>query len=357
MNMFLHILDIESGLCNLRCAYCFITNGGIEEAMRKGSEIFSVKGEKKNKKRDYSISYLLENVEKIIEKVEANVLVVLGGEIFLLPEVMDLLAIKTAKYDKVRIITNGLLIQKYDLRKLDSDKFCFQVSLDGNTIKANRFRFSSRECLDRILDNMHNLWELGFAVEINCVLSGANIDQLESFALYVKKTFPGVIIYPFPVRFFLPEHSLGAQNIETIVKVAGNAEIADVFPGRAYMEQMVMAIVGQKTLKCYLPFLATSGSEDGSINLCPCAMLKERGNIFTGDVRPMQLAFNDKDVEDVLRFKYETCKNCFTHFDIINLFIEGQIRDEEMSRKGMFKDVKVFNALKMVRDKINQGGV
>lgn len=356
--MFLHVLDIESGLCNLRCAYCFLTLGGIEETIRKGEGLFSLKSGKKEISKDYSISYLLNNVGKILDKVDASVLVILGGEIFLLPEVLDLLTVKAVNYDKIRIITNGLLIQKFNLSKLDSDKFCFQVSLDGSTIEANHFRFSSRKCLDIILKNVRNLYEYGFTVEINCVLSSANIDQFESFALYTKRQFPGVTIYPFPVRFFLPEYSLNSQSVEIIRKILGNSEISDVLPPKPYIEQMIKAIVGRKTLKCYLPFLAISGSEDGIINLCPCAILKEHGNILAKNAELIELSLNDPDVKDVLNFKHEACQHCFTHFDIINLFIEGKIDEAEMSGIGIFKDVKVLKALKVIKDKINnQGGV
>ena len=353
--MFFHILDIESGLCNLRCSYCFLTQGGIEETVRVGDELMSYHDGKLT--HDYPVSVLLNNICRILDSVEATVLVVLGGELFLLPEVLDFLVKRAYKYDKIRIITNGINLHKYDLSKLSPEKFCFQVSLDGASLQANKFRFPSEKTLEQIIENLHLLLKLGYIVEINCVLTTANIEHLQDFAKYVKGNFPGVMIYPFPVRFFRGDLSINTENAKIIHRVLEDQEIADILPPRAYLEELLVAITGQRIVGCYLPLLAISGSEDGSINLCPCAMLKARGNLLTEIIAPLELTMAAQDARDVLNFEYRACKSCFTHFDIVNLFIENRISESEMQKSGMFRDTLVFEALKGYKEKIlEQGG-
>ncbi len=339
---FLTSLEVEFELCNLRCQYCWLTLGNLE-TFRRGDQIFSrQKGQTIH--FDYSVSDLRQNISHILEKSDSYLLKVSGGEIFILPEVIDELILVSERFEKVLIVSNGTIIKRENLEKLDPNKFCFQISLDGHITQANALRYKeATRNTEKVLRTVELLYEQGFRLEISCVLTDYNIRYLTEFCQYLFHHFPQVTIIPFPVRF--SEYYLSnTDNNIAILSHLKDAFPLGTIPPKGYMEALIETVKGRKNNTCFLPIIGLYGCEDGSRPLCPCGIIDNHQNIFERDcVLPPDLGH--PSVRKVLRREEQKCFSCFTHFDIINLFIEGHISLEEMQKTGIFQDLKLLSYL------------
>jgi hypothetical protein len=91
-------------------------------------------------------------------------------------------------------------------------------------------------------------------------------------------------------------------------------------------------------------------SDDGDVALCPCGDLGSRGNLFTG--AEAELAPEDPRARDVAAFRHSKCRTCYTHFDVVNLFLAGAIPVVELVGCGIFRDPDVLAALVAERDRL-----
>lgn len=341
-NFFLTSLEVEFELCNLRCKYCWLTLGNLE-TFRKGDKIMS---RKKGQaiQFDYSVSDLSQNIRHILEKSDSYILKVSGGEIFLLPEIIDELVLASSKFDKILLVSNGTVMKQRDLEKLDPMKFCFQISLDGHTSEANILRYKEvTQNYERVLRTITILYEQNFLFEISCVLTDYNIDYLIGFCEYFARNFPGVTIIPFPVRFSDYHLSSSKENISILSHVKDSFPVGTI-PPKGYMEALIETVKGQKNNICFLPVIGLYGCEDGSSPLCPCGIIDNHQNIFEREsILPPSL--EHPSVKKVLNKEESKCLSCFTHFDMINLFIEGRISSEEMQRAGIFQNSDLLSHL------------
>jgi sulfatase maturation enzyme AslB (radical SAM superfamily) len=279
---FLTSLEVEFELCNLRCQYCWLTSGNLE-TFRKGDQILSrQKGEVI--RFDYSVSSLSQNIRHILEKSDSYLLKVSGGEIFLLPEVIEELILASSKFDKILLVSNGTVMKQQDLEKLDPNKFCFQISLDGHIGQANILRYKeATQNTEKVLKTVSLLYEQGFVSEISCVLTDYNIQYLIDFCEYFAQHFPTVTIIPFPVRFSDYKLSSSKENISVLSHVKESFPPGTI-PPRGYMEALIDTVKGQKKNTCFLPIIGLYGCEDGSSPLCPCGIIDNHQNIFEREV-------------------------------------------------------------------------
>lgn len=345
--MFLMNLTIETEFCNLRCQYCWLTNGN-ETTIRTNNQLITrVKEYNSVFTSTSSIKEVTKTIEKILEAGEAYILKISGGEIFLLPEVLEVVKKFTDKYKKIQILTNGTLLKNSELKKLEPSKFAFQISLDGYTPIANKFRFGNKSHLltDKILTSIKILRELEFNVEINCVITPKNIGQLPDYVRFMSQEIPNVTIFPFPVRFSCPEFQL-IEKQEIIEQLIQNHFLfRNTLPPKGYLIALQEMLQNGKQVKCYLPLVTLSSDDLGDIGVCPCGNLGSRGNILESTIDCFEVNVNDKKVQNIQNWHYSKCRDCFTHFDVINLFFEGKIKEEELALCGIFKDETVLNAL------------
>jgi MoaA/NifB/PqqE/SkfB family radical SAM enzyme len=353
--MFLMNLTIETELCNLRCKYCWLTIGN-ETTTRTQNRLITrvINKESTVITSDSLVTEVAHQVEKVLEAGEAKILKVSGGEIFLLPEVLESVQKFSKKYEKIQILTNATKIDEDLLKKLDPTKFAFQVSLDGYTETANYARFGGKsyELTQRVLTSVRNLFQLGFNVEINAVITPQNINELPSYAKFMQHEFPYITIFPFPVRFSEAEFQLtGSQEvIEQLIEDC--SDFKGTLPPQGYLTALHEMMKYGKQIKCYLPLLTLSSDELGNVSVCPCGNLGSRGNILDGLIGDIQLTLGDQNVKDILNWKHSKCRECFTHFDVINLFLAGKVDEDDLSYCGIFQDANILKAIVRYKEKI-----
>lgn len=156
--------DITSK-CNLRCKHCFFN---------EDEENFF------NSEADLSYE---DSIKLINELKEMNIIkmTISGGEPFLKDRFLDLLYEIKQKNISIYLHSNGLLIDDYvakELKKiLNARTDSIQISLDGSKIETHEV-MRGFGTLDKTLKSIEYLVENDLNVNINCVPTSINIDDL-----------------------------------------------------------------------------------------------------------------------------------------------------------------------------------
>lgn len=349
---FLANLVVEPDLCNLRCAYCWLTSS--PEFVVRSNDRLIPRGTSTEEPR--TVSALAQRVSAILRRVDASVLKVSGGEIGMLPEVLDVVESFAHRFLKVQILTNGLNFGLIARRSLSPSQYCFQVSLDSHLPSGNEARFdrAAARRTREVLETLSALSEAGYDVEINCVVTPSNIEDLPGFTEHVAASLPKATLVPFPARFTGAEFSLGARTQTLDVLVERHAEWRATLPPLAYLEELRHAVRAGKRVPCVLPVLTTTLDDEGEVALCPCGDLGSRGNLLAGPGVP-ELSPDDPRARAVMAFAHEKCRSCYTHFDVINLFFSSAFPASELTDYGMFRDKRVLAALVHARERLFAG--
>ena len=148
--------------CNLKCIYCYAE----ERSDTKDSLCF----------KDYL------NIIDSINNVTKNVNIVLtGGEPLLEDYCLDLAEYATKKGNQVQLLTNGVLINKENVKRMADTFNLIKISIDGSTPEIhnfhrgnNSFETASNAVEVLIKNNAH--------VEISMTVTKRNISDIENMA-------------------------------------------------------------------------------------------------------------------------------------------------------------------------------
>lgn len=140
------------------------------------------------------LAAISDNVGKIRSYIDRHaddirVISLTGGEPTLFPEIIREFH-RVFPDKKIRVSTNGLLIDKIGLDDFSPDRLYFAVTLDGIDLADNRFRFKSQAALDTILSNIDLLLKRGFSVEILTVLSQDAMAKYLKLLKYFENRYP-----------------------------------------------------------------------------------------------------------------------------------------------------------------------
>ena len=153
--MWFHIRLLEK--CNLNCVSCYARDHDRNQ-MLSFSEF-----------RD--ILETIKQVQKPDHKM--SVIYLSGGEPLLHPQFLDILKYSFTKFDRISILTNGLLVKKYinDLMPYQ-EKLCVQVSLDGDEETNDTIR--GKGVYQKVVEALHLLQENGLKHWISYTVSQLN---------------------------------------------------------------------------------------------------------------------------------------------------------------------------------------
>lgn len=348
-----HVLT--DNLCNLRCTYCPCD---VTLLKRGGQQIFTRKG--RSGPPTESVNDFLDRTLRVIERtnkhVNAPILKLSGGEIFLVPEFMRLLPILCERFDVVQVLTNGTRLNDATIARLSTFKnLHLQVSLDGHTFEMNRFRFTSPGSFGTALDGLLRSVRARLPVEVNTVLTAANIGGFWDFVTYLHcAVSERALVCPFPVRGnpdMLPSQK---QVEEFCLKMPeAYADHETLLPPVAYMADLCECLrIGRRRSGCSVPYAVVGSSGDGTLDTCTCGPVKALGNVLAGDgSAALDQIEKDASYASVqnLSLMPNCCDDCFTHYDIINLFIEGAITELEMAKLPFYGTPRIIAELRAVK--------
>ncbi len=290
-------------------------------------------------------------------QVDAPILRLSGGEFFWLKGSTDFVAECSPLYETIQVITNGVFLTPSRLAALVALGNCqLNMSLDGHTLELNRYRLPPRQhkLHDVIMRNLDAAVEAGLRMEIQSVLTDANVHGQVAFAEYLRERYNGrVTLYFFPVRGETAKRLGASAGDDLAPLVRRYDEFAGVLPPRAYVEHVVRQLGdGVRTLPCYVTATMVQLFGNGEVSACPHAWLKPMGAVNrTDDLILSEYGAHqhyDLFMQDRPRFSF--CKTCATPSDIINLYFLGKITREEIGATSLFSGERSLARIEELSD-------
>jgi len=155
--------------CNLNCSYC------------------------KNQPYDIDQEKVIVNIGKVFDKFDMNTTCFRAecrGEITLYKKIIEYLEEQCKKGYTVEILTNGLLLNQV---MAQNTRLKTVISLDGHTVKMNRFRRLKQDQVNNILDNVFL-----YKSEIQCVYYYQKKEEMNNFISYLKERNYDGLLHIFP---------------------------------------------------------------------------------------------------------------------------------------------------------------
>lgn len=349
---------VQEHLCNLRCTYCL----NFENENLKPGEPWAPTERIDLKQGGFGWARAREVIERCTRSGDAPILRLAGGEVMAIKGALDFVEEVAAAWDRVQILTNAtFLTRDIDrLARIPNLNLC--CSLDGFLPEHNRERTPHAKWAQRIIDGVTAAVAAGVPVEIYCVLNRSNVEAVHDFAAWIA-ALPrraDVRLLPFPVRgdaaatYLFAPTQLG--SLERLVRE--HARFAEILPPRAYLERLlVMARGAARTHRCRIPLSFLQTFDDGVVAACSNCWATSLGNVLADDG-----AFEAVGEANIHRLFLRTpprvsfCRGCFTPFDVVNVYLDGECSLDELARMDLYGSPAVRARLAAMRAAWADGG-
>ena len=330
--------------CNFSCDYC-LSNEAPSWMQKREKELLL-----------YTVNNtfgknLCDIINKIDSLVDATILRISGGDLFAIKNIEEFL-IERTNYEAIQVITNGYYLQENILESLKKISQChIHMSLDGHDLNLNGYRVKSKKVQQRLLDNLNMAVELGFHVEIGSVLTNANVAEFRTFLEYLLRYENKVTVYPFPVRgnsmsTFLPS-KIDVEKFKQIFEDYN--QYKNILAHEAYIKYCIFIMEGnRRKLRCHIPEIAIQSFENGNITACPNSWSSLIGNVNDEDIEIVNKKMQEDKMKKLFlqpKPRVPFCKQCYTSLDILNLYFEGYISDDEMGHIPLYSGPRTIHRL------------
>jgi len=362
---------IREDICNSRCAYCLIGDSLLKEdrSVKRVNGIVRFNPKKIREPLLYEagtpLKNRIDNVLDVTEKyVDASILKISGGEVFLIKNIVGLLEDRCTRYPNAQVLTNGTLLNCEIVKRLaDIPNINVQFTLDGHAFEMNSYRVRYQQLQDKLLNNLHLLIEHKIPVEINCVLTDRNTGNLDKFAEYLLRYEGKLILLPYPVRGTAKSRYFPlAKQLRGIEKIITNyGGYQGILPPSIYLSSLLEFLVTRRrVLRCSLPLCMFQLFDDGIITPCVNMWTVNLGNILDDVPEPIFHKIGKEKIYDLmLKDKPSTpfCKQCFTPWDIINLYFQDKISLDSVCKMPLYNKEEIKRNLATLRTITLQRGV
>lgn len=326
--------------CNFNCKYCRNTPDPLLEK----DQLISFRQSKS------AVDIINKNIDYVIFKISGY------GEIVLMKNFIKLLP----KDKVVQVITNGSLLNKKIIDELATvPKIHICISMDGHTTSMNCQRINNPRIQERIIENIKYLIKKGISIEINSVLTSDNTGNFHKFLSFLQNLNGKILCYPFPVRRFgeksNDEIKSTKKDISEFYKqvVKNYDKYSNVLPPKKYLSRLISFYKNSKrSWPCYVPIFNLGVIPNGKIVDCPCGANTCKYSITSKNLKS-EFCNQNKIISTPQNLISKNCENCFTHYEIINLYIQGEI-SKELQKIELFKDKLVTKRLEQIKKYINK---
>ena len=349
---------VQEQLCNLRCEYCLNFENELkgETPWQPTERVDLADG-------GAGLDRARRSLARCAEEGDAPLLRISGGEILALPGGVDFVAEAAESWHRVQVLTNGIGLHGETLETLSRIaglNLC--ISIDGHTAESNHLRTSNARWAGRILDGLRAALDAGIPVEVYTVLTTANAGDLLSFARWLNDLPRSVDLrlLPFPVRGDAAERfAPGPEALESVESILENAqELRAILPPRAYLERLASFLRnGRRSNRCRGPLSFVQSFDDGTIASCSNCWAAPLGNILEDEgvfdvfgEAPIHRIF----LRDPPRFPF--CRGCFTPFDVVNVWIDGDCTDEELFGMDLYSSAPAQERMRLLAAAWRDGG-
>jgi MoaA/NifB/PqqE/SkfB family radical SAM enzyme len=329
---------VQEHVCNLRCSYCLnFENENLKPGKPwQPTERITLKPGEFGWQRAHRV------LERCRELSDAPILRLAGGELMAIGGALDFIEEVAADWDRIQVLTNAtFLARDIDrLARLPNLNLC--CSVDGHTAKLNEQRTGNAKWAMRIVDGLRAAVDAGVPVEIYTVLSATNVEGLYDFADWVR-ALPrraDVRLFPFPVRgeaarghLFQPSQTGAIRRLRSEYE-----DFAEILPPPAFIDRLlIMAEGAPRKWRCRVPLSFVQSFDDGVIAACSNCWAAPLGNVIE-DATTFDRIGRANIHKLFLRTppRVSFCTGCFTPFDVVNVFLDGDCSVEEMSRMNLY---------------------
>lgn len=339
---------IFENYCNLSCDYCFLRENLQSQIPKE------------------LLSGYYENLLRCIGFAKANNIAMFklsGGEIFLHDKLFNAV-MKETGFQKIQILTNGTLIRDEHIQRISQrTEVGLQLSLDGHTFEMNFSRFKSRGLFQRVKDLLEYIVKKDIPVEVNMCLTRENVESLKLYIEYLMTLRGRVILNIIPVREEKEHLAVKEEQLIHIEEIILKYDAYEsVLPPKEYLKLMLFVLKSKNKpegWKCYINKAVLSIQGDGDIKICPEVPTIDNtvaANAFSyGDnskqYNPIDEIIDSKRAELLSNYsgRIPICKGCFTHYEIINLYVKGMISEEQLRRIWIYDNDVIVHRLNEIR--------
>ena len=282
---------------------------------------------------------LLRRFKCVLAGWDAPLVKISGGEITLWDDTAaELARAALAAGRRVQVLTNALAIGPSVLRVAhEHQDVHFQVSLDGVNHSSNRYRCPDLLAHRAVIRNIRLLCTLGRPVEVNMVLTNANTGMLLE-ELRAMRDLGRVLVAPRPVRgrAALDLCPTRAQVREVDALIDAYESLADSLPPLPYLVRLREILLGgrQEGTPCLVPWIVAGVELRGNLKFCTTS-----DNSLPSE--PLAFEYTSGSGYGALRTLYchatamrlpEYCRRCITQYEILGLYVEGAVSEDELKR-------------------------
>jgi MoaA/NifB/PqqE/SkfB family radical SAM enzyme len=352
--MVVNDLVIKEDSCNLTCEYCLT-----------GQSLF---------KQDHALQMIFDpprpnscvpgtelhaRLQAILAGVgtqDVPVVKISGGEVLLIRGIMQFIEQLSSRYETVVILTNGLLLTDKKLDRLEAlGNVVIQMSLDATRYAGNSYRVQSEQIHQALMERIYNVLERGIATEIYTVLNDRSILTIEETFEDLRPYAQHTCVFPFPVRGptreqFLPK----PEQYGSLRRLLDRAEeFGALMPSQPYLDRLWSFFMqGGRTFRCHLPRVAFTTFDDGVTTSCPNIWFNDVGNLVKDQPEVVFQQLSSSPFRKLLlsdRPRIDACKACYTPWDPVSLYFEGQLTLDELARVPIYRGPRTKAHLAAIR--------
>jgi MoaA/NifB/PqqE/SkfB family radical SAM enzyme len=349
---------VQEHVCNLRCTYCL----NFENENLKDGEPWMPTERVNLKPNGFGWQRASNVLARCRDSAEAPILRVAGGEVMALPGAVEFIEQVAPEWERVQVLTNAtFLARQVDrLAKIKNLNLC--CSLDGHTPELNRARTPVTRWAERIIEGVFAAIDAGIPVEIYTVLTRDNAPALHEFAEHVfsLRRPSDVRLLPFPVRGEVGKAEAPTRDqLPALASILGDFErLQPILPPKRYLERLYGFWEGRvRTWRCRVPLAYQQTFDDGVVASCSNCWASPLGNILEDPSVFDQVGsatIHRLFLRDPPRFPF--CRTCFTPFDVVNVYLDGECTLEELSRMDLYSSPGVRTRLAEMR-RAWEGGI
>ena len=335
-------LVIGENICNQKCEYCLTKYDNYNEKDKFIQEKYCYEA---GTNLHFRLNQLIDN---LLNQFDVAALKIIGGEIFMVQNIISLLEERSHQFVNVQLMTNGILLNEERIERLKNIKnFHLQISVDSSNFEGNSYRNKNKLNHDKLLKNIDSAVKAEIPLEINCVLTDKSLEHLEEYLKYLSQ-YEGhqLKIYPFPVRgneteTFFPKE----EQCDIIHRILVQYDsYGSIMPPIQYFENLLEFLQNRSRQKeCSIPFHSFQAFEDGEVTPCPYWWTANIGNL----IEKQEEIVNVVNCSPIYRMifgakpRLAPCKKCYTRSEVLNLYFEGVIGLEEIGTIPFYSDMRM----------------
>lgn len=297
--------------CNLRCSYCYTNNWNIKD----------------NNRCDMSIKCMNASINAIKNNDESNI-IFSGGEPFLR---FDLIK-QTVQYVKENcrkyqfgIVTNGTLIDDYNVLFLKKNNFHVTISIDSIFEKENSYRVyaDKSSSLEVVYKNIKLILLNNINITIRMTISNLNLNFYNSIRILTDMGIRNFkISYIIDKNFKIEEfQDKFFEEMDKVISYSQNKNIT-VFPYSKFQLQSETKKDLFNCLQCNSGLNSIVVSYNGDIYACPMLKIPEYklGSVYNDITQIKKIVFHQMLIDKCKKCEmFKKCTTlCFARFYLIS---------------------------------------